>query len=457
MKVAKYSLDMGVIKKLLNKFGICKGGVDGVKTELLCCPSCFVNSFIQQYIDDKYEDEGCCPYCKAENAHLISVKTLGAYLRECIDKAYEHCDAGTGVMWDSETKDYLGPNPGEANIYSIREIMTDIEPIISYESEGTTLLDDLFENLYSYREIQKGADDPFADIDSPVWVVKGDLWGSEQTYVSRNWEAFKHIIKHYSRFFDFGGFNLREIFLECMDPYMNGFIKDISSETRFFRARRKTDQWPSSIDDIEPYSEMGAPPANYAKTNRMSPAGIPYLYLASDIETTIAECRIKTGEEAIIAEFVSKEDLQILDLSVNRGFPAGSIFDPEYDHDNTWMNDFWDNYVKEISQPISDDFEDHSYEYAATQLIAEYYRTKGYDGICFRSSVGPGKNYVFFMGPDPKHTVNAYPYPYSSAENYWTEDLPILREFTEAFQIESIKRVEAMSVAKVIECRTIST
>lgn len=36
----------------------------------------------------------------------------------------------------------------------------------------TTLLDDLFENLYSYRDIQKGAEDTYDDIDSQNWVIK---------------------------------------------------------------------------------------------------------------------------------------------------------------------------------------------------------------------------------------------------------------------------------------------
>ena len=71
-----------------------------------------------------------------------------------------------------------------------------------------------------------------------------------------------------------------------------------------------------------------------------------------------------------------------------------------------------------------------------TQLIAEYFRTKKLDGICLKSSVGPGKNYVFFMGPDPKYSKNAYPYPFDS--EYYFDKLPILRPFTEAFQIDCI-------------------
>ncbi|MBR5650321.1 RES family NAD+ phosphorylase [Pseudobutyrivibrio sp.] len=104
------------------------------------------------------------------------------------------------------------------------------------------------------------------------------------------------------------------------------------------------------------------------------------------------------------------------------------------------MNSFWKSFVKEISEPVSEDKEDHSYEYAATQLVAEYYRTKGYDGICFKSSVGPGKNYVFFMGPDPKYTANAYPYPFNS--EYYFDNLPILEEFTDVFIINEINHVD---------------
>ena len=408
--------------------------------DLFCCPHCFSNRYIQQYIKENCEEIGDCSYCKSSESHLISLKEMGMHLRDCIEKAYEGCDDGTGVMYDSEDKMYLGPDGEEATTYSIREILIDEESIFNEDTIETSLIDDLFENLYSYRDIQKGADDPFDDIDSQNWVIKDNLYGSEQTRVFHAWESFKHIIKHYSRFFDPQGFNIRGEYLNRMDPYIYDFIIDISIGTKFYRAR-KADKSLLPIEAIEPYSQMGPPPAIDAKTNRMSPAGIPYLYLASDRETTLKECRIHNGEKAVIAEFVSTEELQILDLSENKYFATDSIFNPEYDHDDTWMNDFWRSFVKEISEPVSDDKEDHTYEYAATQLVAEYYKTKGYDGICFKSSVGSGKNYVFFVGPDPQYTSNAYPYPFG--DEYYFEPLPIIREFTEAFKIESISYVDS--------------
>ena len=159
----------------------------------------------------------------------------------------------------------------------------------------------------------------------------------------------------------------------------------------------------SVLDRIEPNRQMGPPPADKAQTNRMSPAGIPYLYLASDLITAMRECRIEADKHAVVARFVSTKRLHVLDLSKNTYYMFSSIFDPQYDHDKTWMSSFWEGFIKEISEPVSDEKQDHSYEYAATQLVAEYYKIKGYDGMCYKSSVGEGKNYVFFVGPDPAY------------------------------------------------------
>ena len=70
---------------------------------------------------------------------------MGIYLRDCIDKAYEGCDDGIGVMYDSEEKMYFGPNGEEATTYSIREILMDEEMIFNEDTIETTLLDLIME------------------------------------------------------------------------------------------------------------------------------------------------------------------------------------------------------------------------------------------------------------------------------------------------------------------------
>lgn len=418
-----------------------------------CCPNCFINEHLKKYIVDNYDCRGNCSFCKHEDVELISISELGMYIRECIDKAYERYDEGSGAYYEDEEKMYCGPDGSEAVTYSIREILLDNECILDDDVLDSGLIEELFDNLYSAREIQKGAEDIYSDIDSPDWVVKGDLYGSEQTRIYHAWEGFKHIVKHYSRFFYPDDYDIRKDLLEQLEPYLYDFEEDVSSGTIFYRVRAVDDSL-KDFDAINPHKDMGPPPAKKSKTNRMSPAGIPYLYLSSDIDTALAECRLKTGDEAIVAEFRSLETLRILDISKNRYFSSDSIFDQDYDHDNQWINDFWRNFVAEVSEPVNDDFADHSYEYTATQIIAEYFRHKHYDGICFQSSVGHGRNFVFFFGPDPDKTEHAYPYPFESS--YFYEPLPILPSFTEVFDINLIKavRVEGFATKTINERKT---
>ena len=415
-----------------------------------CCSNCFENEFIKDYINENFIDEGDCPYCKKRNVKLIQLKTMGEYIRDCINKKYELCVEGTGAIYDSEEKTYVGPDFKKASVHSIKDILLEIEMVFSDSSIKTNLLDDLFENLYSDREIQKGSIDSFDDIDSNLWVIKNNLYGYEQIEIYHTWEFFKHYIKHYCRFFEPQGFNIREQCLKEMDPYISKFVCEIPKETKFYRVRKVSKNL-LPITSIEPYSQMGPPPADYAKTNRMSPAGIPYLYLASNQDTALKECRIDSKEKAIVAEFVLKKDLKILDLTSNEYFVSDSIFDPNYNHDITWMNSFFDSFKNEISKPVSTKNNDHSYEYTTTQLVAEYYRMKGYDGICFKSSVGTGENYVFFMGPDTKYTLNAYSYPFDSYYNFY--NFPTLNKFTDAFCITSIAHINGNST--IIETRKI--
>ena len=109
-----------------------------------CCDHCFENEAIKEFIKQKNESFGKCEYCGTNNTTLISLQTLKKYLYSCIDKAYEDIDNGTGAIYDSEDKIYIGGNGKEAIQYSIREILMDIEAIFSDNIKSDLLIDDLF-------------------------------------------------------------------------------------------------------------------------------------------------------------------------------------------------------------------------------------------------------------------------------------------------------------------------
>jgi len=372
----------------------------------------------------------------------------------CLEKAYEYVDEGTGAMYDSEDGVYLGPDGNEATVYSVREILMEEEEAFSDITNSDRLAYDLFSELVTYEEQKDGVFNPFCDIDLECFVIKDNLYGLESTQIYHTWELFKHTIKHYNRFFEVNGLEIRSKCLENINTYLHDFITDIDIDTVFYRAREQDDSI-KDISGIDPYKEMGPAPYNRAKTNRMSPAGISYLYVAEDKNTAFSECRLN-GKRAVVAEFKLKKSLQIIDFSRSSFHWAGSIFEDDYDHDERWISSFLKSFVNEITMPVDDKVEDHSYDYAATQVIAEYLRSKHYDGICFKSSVGEGKSYVFFCGPDIEHTPNAYPYPFG--DPCLSHLLPILQPFTECFDISYIEVIDVNNdgkVGKVIETRTL--
>ena len=240
-----------------------------------CCEECFSNEAIKKFIQENSSIVGECEYCGSHNVSLISPRTLGEYMCSCLEKAYEYIDEGTGAMYDSEDEMYLGPDGKEATVYSVREILME-EEVFADITDSDALLDELFLGLLSYEEQKDGAYNPFYDIDIECFVVKDDLYGLEATQIYYNWELFKHTIKHYNRFFDVDGLEIRNKCLEKINTYLYDFITDIDIGTIFYRAREQDDSI-KDITGIDPYKEMGPAPYNKAKTNRMSPAGISYL------------------------------------------------------------------------------------------------------------------------------------------------------------------------------------
>ena len=115
------------------------------------------------------------------------------------------------------------------------------------------------------------------------------------------------------------------------------------------------------------------------------------------------------------------------------------------------MTRFLKSFVKELSQPVSDN-QDRSYEYVATQIISEYIRSIGLDGICYQSSVASGKNYAFFFGPDPQEVSDLYPYPFN--DPYYPYELPILDPYTEFFKITQVEEVRLENITKATTVHT---
>ena len=112
----------------------------------------------------------------------------------------------------------------------------------------------------------------------------------------REWEQLRDELMHENRWF-----LTSEIGLDRLEGHLNSLL---IPKPEFFRI---TSHWYRSriIRGDKRYSvdEMGAPPPNLSTHGRANPAGISYLYLSSQSETSIAEVRPHPGEQISVAEF----------------------------------------------------------------------------------------------------------------------------------------------------------
>lgn len=147
------------------------------------------------------------------------------------------------------------------------------------------------------------------------------------------------------------------------------------------------------IDDFElPFPPRRMKPLPYsASEGRANPKGIPCLYMASDKETAMSEVRPWLGSVISLSKLKLKKDLKILNLSVEYG-----------NYNIRFMNVTDEEIIKSVWCDIDNAFSiptkvsDLTSDYAPTQIISEFIKSKGYDGIAYKSSLADGHNLAIF-------------------------------------------------------------
>ena len=198
------------------------------------------------------------------------------------------------------------------------------------------------------------------------------------------WDFFMSSIKNRNRFHS-NHINLTLLEKLFASPSLQRIIPKDSGE--YYRARIGTE---------EGYlpGEMGAPPSRLATAGRANSKGISCLYLAGDEVTTFHEIRARDLDYVSVGRFVSKRELKIVDLSsLHKISPFSTdLFDMEWFAVNM-------NILKQISKEIAKPLrrQDSELDYLPAQYIADFVKSLGYDGICYRSTLNEdGLNYAIF-------------------------------------------------------------
>lgn len=138
------------------------------------------------------------------------------------------------------------------------------------------------------------------------------------------------------------------------------------------------------------------PIPNKGKEGRGNPKGISYLYLSNDENTALSELRPHLGQYLSSAQFEIQKDLRLVDCySVPYHYSyAGCIFNPPVSQEEI-SNAVWSMINEAFTKPVNNT--DDASDYVPTQILAEYFKSQGYDGVCFKSSLGLGHNFILFQ------------------------------------------------------------
>ena len=134
-----------------------------------------------------------------------------------------------------------------------------------------------------------------------------------------------------------------------------------------------------------PYpAERMKPLTNMASEGRANPKGIPYLYLSTDRETAMAECRPWLQTHISLGKFHTTCELLLVDCSKDEygvlkfSDYAEKKYEPAYVEKVIWTH-----INRSFTQPIVPS--DHTADYVPTQVLAEFFKS-----VDFRTKLTKG-------------------------------------------------------------------
>ena len=133
--------------------------------------------------------------------------------------------------------------------------------------------------------------------------------------------------------------------------------------------------------------EIDRPPLKLATEGRFNRARVSLLYLASNVETAVAELRPHPGHFVSTAKFRLNRDLRVANFAKHdiRNF----LSDSRLEELRRILS-----IADVLNVPVQPE---HRVLYAATQLFADALRSEGFEGITYKSSLGAGTNLACFV------------------------------------------------------------
>lgn len=325
-----------------------------------CCIKCFNDEYLQHYISLQ-GNIGDCDFCGESTLKTIEPEELAELFFPVISlytAVEEFCSSEDPNMYEALT---------------LAEAMEEDFAVWDDSSVGEAILKEMFPDGH----------DPYeGELVFNSRVIREDQYRSESDEAIAEWDRFVDSFKHKNRYFVDFPFTTSEF-----GKLLRYRRREVLKGARYYRARKAV----KNTNFLE--SEMGAPAPAQATAGRANPEGIPFLYLAHEKSTVVAEVRALVGEKLFIGTFESTRDLKLLDLT-------GPFIKSPFEHKEGLKQiiEFFD-FIEHLASLLGTPYPPDStpLEYLPTQYLCELIKISGYDGIMFRSSQDEdGINVVLF-------------------------------------------------------------
>lgn len=181
-----------------------------------------------------------------------------------------------------------------------------------------------------------------------------------------------------------GRFSLTPELEKLVNEFVNHTLsfaqKLVAEGATYFRARLHEPNQSKPLDR----DQMGAPPLGQARSGRVNPEGIPYLYLADSIATAIAEVRPWKGATISVAEFQVTKPLSVVDLSISDAVTYETLSISKEERIERRRLQTQTNVMKGVHFSVPAHQEDR-WAYLASQYLAEMFKNKRVDGLIYGS------------------------------------------------------------------------
>ena len=350
------------------------------------CQDC-LDDYMLKNLNGALQEERVCGACGKETRSALTPERIARFIREDLPKHFQ-VDHGLYPEYELTLDDVVGCAIGCSSETVRRAVSACLEDPNADEDD-----------FYSPRQKYCRTPSPFESEEHERWYAVGP------------WHHIAYDLAHGRRFFNdtaraFFEWLIGEA-LEAEAPESLGtpvLVTTLDAGTAFYRSRIASGGMEARTFAENAAVALGAAPKERSTNNRMSPAGVPRLYVSREIDTCIAEVRPSIGDTVVVGRFQSTAPLKFFDftmLSHRLRHPPLSFFDPSYQK-RSECRMLLEYLHEEIARPVraSDT------EYAVTQALAEFihYDKKWvFDGIAFRSvQCEGGVNYALFDRSTPE-------------------------------------------------------